>query len=161
MMEKQILSTINHPFIIKFVISINPLYLFFFKSNMYSNYMLHLCRLYCTFHDEDYLYMCMDLAGGGELAKYIIAQQKKRSSEGVADAACNVEVTRFYVAELILALEYLHVNGIIHMDLKPESKNSLSLLLIHISDHYIHVNFTYFCLLILFCRCFVYEEWTY
>ena len=66
--------------------------------------------------------MCMDLAGGGELAKYIINQTNKRISEGIQNAACSNEITQFYVAELILALEYLHLHGIIHMDLKPESK---------------------------------------
>lgn len=63
----------------------------------------------------------MDLAGGGELAKYIINQKSKRTSEGIQDTACSVKITQFYIAELILALEYLHINDIIHMDLKPES----------------------------------------
>lgn len=67
--------------------------------------------------------MCMDLAGGGELAKYIIAQKTLKISQGISDVACSEPVTQFYVAELVVALEYLHTNGIIHMDLKPESKN--------------------------------------
>ena len=31
-------------------------------------------------------------------------------------------MTRFFMSELVEALEYLHSNNIIHMDLKPESK---------------------------------------
>ena len=57
--------------------------------------------------------MCMDLAAGGELSK-LIDREKLR----------NESMTRFYMAELTLALEYLHSNHIIHMDLKPESKKS-------------------------------------
>lgn len=98
-------------------------YIFLENDSKLMDNLVFSCRLYCTFHDEDYLYMCMDLAGGGELAKYIIAQKTLKISQGISDVACSEPVTQFYVAELVVALEYLHTNGIIHMDLKPESKN--------------------------------------
>jgi serine/threonine protein kinase len=47
---------------------------------------------------------------GGELFTYI--NREKRFSE---------ERTRFYAAEIILALEYLHEMDIIYRDLKPEN----------------------------------------
>lgn len=33
---------------------------------------------------------------------------KKNYDAGVADTACSLETTRFYVAEIVQALEYMH-----------------------------------------------------
>ena len=52
----------------------------------------------------------MELCPGGELLSYI---RKYKSF--------SIPVTRFYVAELINALEHLHTKGFVHRDLKPEN----------------------------------------
>ncbi|KAG7272821.1 hypothetical protein CRUP_025801 [Coryphaenoides rupestris] len=67
-------------------------------------------KLYFTFQDDEKLYFGLSYAKNGELLKYI-------RKIGSFDETC----TRFYSAEIVCALEYLHNKGIIHRDLKPEN----------------------------------------
>jgi len=69
-----------------------------------------LVNLHYSFQTEDKLYFVLDYVNGGELFFHL--QKEKRFSE---------ERVRFYAAEILLALEHLHVNGIIYRDLKPEN----------------------------------------
>ncbi|KAL6457252.1 hypothetical protein MHYP_G00342150 [Metynnis hypsauchen] len=67
-------------------------------------------KLYFTFQDAEKLYFGLSYAKNGELLRYI-------RKIGSFDETC----TRFYTAEIMCALEYLHSVGIIHRDLKPEN----------------------------------------
>ncbi|GLE09642.1 hypothetical protein PINS_up021379 [Pythium insidiosum] len=78
-------------------------------------------KLYFTFQDNNYLYMVMELCRGGELLDVITKHQKEQAARGIKDRACSLELTRFYIAEVVVALEYLHNSGVIHRDLKPEN----------------------------------------
>ncbi|CAO3618840.1 unnamed protein product [Cunninghamella blakesleeana] len=69
-----------------------------------------LVTLWDAFQDQTHLFMVLDYEPGGEL--FTLLRKQKKFSE---------EATRFYAAEVILALEYLHENEIIYRDLKPEN----------------------------------------
>lgn len=62
--------------------------------------------------DEDNLYFVMDHVSNGPLISLLDANHKQ-------DNKVPLELTRFYTAWLVLALEKLHNMNIIHRDLKP------------------------------------------
>ncbi|KAG5646426.1 hypothetical protein DXG03_003476 [Asterophora parasitica] len=63
-----------------------------------------------SFQTDSDLYLVTDFKSGGELFWHL--QRETRFSE---------ERARFYIAELILALEHLHKFNIVYRDLKPEN----------------------------------------
>ena len=67
-------------------------------------------KLHYAFQSNETLYFITDFLNGGELFYHLC--NEIRFSEDRA---------RFYAAELVLALEHLHENGIIYRDLKPEN----------------------------------------
>ncbi|CAM8945422.1 unnamed protein product [Rhodiola kirilowii] len=68
--------------------------------------------LYAHFETEKFTFLVMEYCPGGDLHSLRQRQPGRCFPE---DAA------RFYVAEVLLALEYLHMLGIIYRDLKPEN----------------------------------------
>ncbi|KAL8725026.1 MAG: hypothetical protein Q9166_007625 [cf. Caloplaca sp. 2 TL-2023] len=67
--------------------------------------------LITTFSDRDSLYMLLDYCPGGEVFSYL----RKRKT-------FDVDTARFYAAEIVLILEFLHtVQGIAYRDMKPEN----------------------------------------
>uniref|UniRef100_A0A2P2ITM8 non-specific serine/threonine protein kinase n=1 Tax=Rhizophora mucronata TaxID=61149 RepID=A0A2P2ITM8_RHIMU len=68
--------------------------------------------LYTHFETEKHACLVMEVCPGGDLHALRQRQPGKCFPEHAA---------RFYVAEVLLALEYLHMLGIIYRDLKPEN----------------------------------------
>lgn len=80
-------------------------------------------RLYYTFQDERSLYFVLDLCKGGEL----LAVLKRMSS-------FDEECTRFYGAQILDTIDYMHKRGVIHRDLKPENVLLDSQMYVKITD---------------------------
>lgn len=69
-----------------------------------------LITLWGTWQDSKNLYMVMDFIQGGEL--FSLLRKSQRFPNPVA---------KFYAAEVVLALDYLHSMNVIYRDLKPEN----------------------------------------
>ncbi|GAA5844891.1 hypothetical protein JCM11251_004663 [Rhodosporidiobolus azoricus] len=67
-------------------------------------------KLWWTFQDEWSLYYVLDLAENGELLKWV----KRYGSFDLRSA-------RYYTAQILSAVGFMHEKGIIHRDLKPEN----------------------------------------
>ncbi|KAI7893748.1 kinase-like domain-containing protein [Mucor mucedo] len=76
--------------------------------------------LYHSFQSEDHLYFCMEFCVGGEFFRALQNRPGRILKEDEA---------KFYAAEVVAALEYLHLMGIVFRDLKPEN------ILLHESGH--------------------------
>ncbi|KAJ9533180.1 hypothetical protein QJQ45_018271 [Haematococcus lacustris] len=93
-------------------------------------------RQYASFQDSHHLYFLFDLMPGGDLMDVLVAEAKvikyPMPEEGSLRQGClaqkvkmwqgfSEELARFYVASVVLALEYLHENHYVFRDLKPEN----------------------------------------
>ncbi|CAH9145270.1 unnamed protein product [Cuscuta epithymum] len=68
--------------------------------------------LYCSFQTSTHICLITDYCPGGELFGLLEKQPMKMFKEDSA---------RFYAAEVVIGLEYLHYLGIVYRDLKPEN----------------------------------------
>uniref|UniRef100_A0A1A9X0J1 non-specific serine/threonine protein kinase n=1 Tax=Glossina brevipalpis TaxID=37001 RepID=A0A1A9X0J1_9MUSC len=67
-------------------------------------------NLQYAFQDKDYLYLIMEYLPGGDLLSLM-------SRHGSFDE----DLTRFYLAEMTMAIHALHEMGYVHRDIKPEN----------------------------------------
>ncbi|KAI4104410.1 MAG: hypothetical protein L6R37_003309 [Teloschistes peruensis] len=67
-------------------------------------------KLHTTFQDPTYLYMLMEFLPGGDLMTMLIKYE-----------IFSEDITRFYMAEIVLAIEAVHKLGYVHRDIKPDN----------------------------------------
>ncbi|KAI8053003.1 serine/threonine-protein kinase orb6 [Syncephalis plumigaleata] len=67
-------------------------------------------QLFYSFQDPNYLYLIMEFLPGGDLMTMLIKYDTFTD-----------DVTRFYMAECVLAIEAIHRLGFIHRDIKPDN----------------------------------------
>ena len=78
-------------------------------SKIHNSFIVN---MYFSFQDYENLYLIMDFLSGGDLRYHI---NIKRSFP------FNENQTKFFIANIIIALEYIHNQKIIHRDIKPEN----------------------------------------
>ncbi|KAI9149843.1 serine/threonine protein kinase, AGC [Blastocladiella emersonii ATCC 22665] len=79
-----------------------------------------LVTMYHCFQTPRNLYFCLEYCLGGEFFRALQSRPGRCLHE---------HEVRFYIAEVVLALEYLHLQGFIYRDLKPEN------ILLHANGH--------------------------
>ncbi|PPS16317.1 hypothetical protein E1A91_A10G124000v1 [Gossypium mustelinum] len=67
-------------------------------------------KLYCSFQDEEYLYLIMEYLSGGDMMTLLMRKDTLTEDEA-----------RFYVGETVLAIESIHKHNYIHRDIKPDN----------------------------------------
>ncbi|CAL9175357.1 unnamed protein product [Musa hybrid cultivar] len=67
-------------------------------------------KLYCSFQDDDYLYLIMEYLPGGDVMTLLMRKD-----------ILNEDEARFYIGESVLAIESIHIHNYIHRDIKPDN----------------------------------------
>ncbi len=69
----------------------------------------HIVKVFDVIEGQEFIYIVMEYAVGGELFDYIVAHKRVKEKEA-----------RSFFRMVLSAVDYCHQNAVIHRDLKPE-----------------------------------------
>ena len=81
-------------------------------------------KLFMCFHDASSLYFVLELCSGGTLYDLI---QSRRINNCATDGTTkspslmDISLVKYYTAQIVRALEYLHQRGVVHRDVSPRN----------------------------------------
>ena len=87
-----------------------------------------------AFSDKENLYLVMDYMAGGDLRFHISRRRRFKEAETSKLFVLMSVTIGFMIACIVTALEYIHNDGIIHRDVKPENLVIDSSGYIHLTD---------------------------
>jgi serine/threonine protein kinase len=82
------------------------------KKILSKIYHPFIVNMYFSFQDYDNLYLLMDFLSGGDL-RYHLSHKKPCVFTEIQ--------TKFFISNILIALDYIHSQKIIHRDIKPEN----------------------------------------
>ena len=89
--------------------------------------------MHYAFQDRDNLYIVLDLMKGGDL-RYHLSRKRRFTEAQSSIFTCLKNLLEFIISCILCGLEYLHGNGVIHRDMKPENLVVDSTGYVHITD---------------------------
>lgn len=87
------------------------------ERRVLQEYAVHpfIARMHFAFQNDRQLFFVLDFCAGGDLYFHLTKLKQSRFKHFSEEAA------QFYIAELVLALEHLHNQGVVYRDLKLEN----------------------------------------
>lgn len=85
----------------------------YYHDQHYSQQQQYIPTLYCSFEDDQSIYLVMEYMPGGDLFSLLDRQQP--------NLILKEDQAKFYMAEIVESIHFLHQLGYLHRDIKPQN----------------------------------------